>query len=845
VAQEYCFSPAIHAALKRCATTAACALLALSILGCKSPPGQPPAEPPPPGNSNANTITLNPAVTLQTMVGWEVPVISTVLDYAGIVPFMGPLMDQAANDLGINKIAIGMESGDENPSGACQVDYLNRAISEGTLVNTCLYNSVNDNNDPFVVNPNGFHFTLLDWQIDNLLLPLKQRVEARGEKLHIMIRYVDFRATPFEHFQNPEEYAELMQVVFDHINTKYGFVPDAIDVVNEPENSPGWSPNALGRVIASAGARLAARGWRPDFVGPSTVNKGNAAPYFDAMMATPGAAPFLKDLAWHCYSDSGSNSSAAIAARATQFGVRTSMTECWNTSNTYLTLHQELKASRNASWQLGTVAGINGYYDVSGSGQITLRPKARFIRQYFKHVRAGARRIDATSPSASFDPVAFINTDGRYVVVVKATGGGSFSVANLPAATYGIFYTTGPDGLNVTNFDVNLGDQTVAAGRTLTTSIPSTGVITIYAKTRSTAADTNGSAASLSSDPRSDSAERTTRSTLGAQWPADAEITTTDGVRLRLEKIPGRVLDPIDIAPAPDGRLFVAERGGLVLVVRDGQLLEEPALSLDEHGDAPEEFLALAVDPAFDRNHYVYAVSTTGPERGRPASIRLARFREAWNTLGDRIILLDGIGSAGSGAAASLRFGPDGKLFAAFDDGGVPSVAEDFASPNGKVLRLNPDGSTPDDQAFGNPLFSFPYHSPRGFDWYPPTHTLWVADRDSQGSTRISVVTTGQGRQKRGEVRGTLTLPSSSPASAVAFYRDGPNRALRDNLFVASNEGRHMLRLQLDPGEPLRVLSTERLLDNQIGGIRVVAVGSDGAIYVGTATLLARLVPHQ
>ncbi len=106
------------------------AIFGLSIVGCGGE-GSPEPLPPPEPNGSGNTITLNPSTTYQTITGWEVPVLNTVLDYAGIVPFMGPLMDQAANDLGINKIAIGMNSGDENPSDSCQFEYLNRIISEG------------------------------------------------------------------------------------------------------------------------------------------------------------------------------------------------------------------------------------------------------------------------------------------------------------------------------------------------------------------------------------------------------------------------------------------------------------------------------------------------------------------------------------------------------------------------------------------------------------------------------------------------------------------------------------------------------------------------------------------
>ncbi len=65
---------------------------------------------------------------------------------------------------------------------------------------------------------------------------------------------------------------------------------------------------------------------------------------------------------------------------------------------------------------------------------------------------------------------------------------------------------------------------------------------------------------------------------------------------------------------------------------------------------------------------------------------------------------------------------------------------------------------------------------------------------------------------------------------------------MRDNLLVASEEGRHLLRIRLDPKEPTRVVATERLLQDAIGGVRSVAVSPDGAIYLGTADAVGRLV---
>ena len=327
-------------------------------------------------------------------------------------------------------------------------------------------------------------------------------------------------------------------------------------------------------------------------------------------------------------------------------------------------------------------------------------------------------------------------------------------------------------------------------------------------------------------------------------WQTGTVFTTTDRVRLRVDLVADGLREPTDVAFAPDGRLFVAERAGHVRVIRDQRLLAEPALTLTDVAMAGEGgLLGLAFDPrppAEVAKQFVYALYTTpSPSGGRV--FRLARFREANDTLADRVILLDDIPASPVGAAGSLRFGPDGKLYIALDDGGDPRLAGDMAAFNGKILRMNADGSTPDDQAGATPVFSDPYRSPHGLDWDSRTGTLWIADGEETGSTRLSAVIKGEGPSRRGVVRATYVLQPTS-ASALAFYRGSLIAAFQGDLLVAADEGHHILRVRFDPREPGRIATTERLLDDSVGSIRVVAVAEDGTIYFCTGTALARLV---
>jgi glucose/arabinose dehydrogenase len=336
----------------------------------------------------------------------------------------------------------------------------------------------------------------------------------------------------------------------------------------------------------------------------------------------------------------------------------------------------------------------------------------------------------------------------------------------------------------------------------------------------------------------------TTAAAAAGIWQSEAIATTQDGVRLRVERVADGLENPTDLAFAPDGRIFVAERAGRVRIVRDGRLQAEPALTLDDVSTAGEGgLLGLALDPQFERTHFVYAVYTA-PSRSGDHVFVLARFREAGDTLADRAIFLDDIRASPSRAAAAVRFGGDGKLYVAFDDGGNARLAGDLASFNGKVLRMNPDGTTPADQAAATPVYSSEHRSPRGFDWHPVTGTLWIADGGLNESARLNAVVAEQGRRTRGVTQAPYELPAPAGASAVAFYRGRLVPALRDNLLIATDAGRHILRIRFDPQAPAKVVAMERLLTDRVGNVRVVAVGSDGAIYFCTPDALGRLAPE-
>jgi glucose/arabinose dehydrogenase len=324
--------------------------------------------------------------------------------------------------------------------------------------------------------------------------------------------------------------------------------------------------------------------------------------------------------------------------------------------------------------------------------------------------------------------------------------------------------------------------------------------------------------------------------------PATSDVfITRDGVRFRVETMLTGFEVPWSMAFAPDGRLFVTERPGRVRIVSLGNSTAELALTLDGvYAQGEAGLLGLALDPEFSQNHYVYLYYTATV----PGAVvnRIVRYREVGSRLAERIVLLDNIPATTIHDGGRLRFGPDGLLYATAGDASNQNIAQDLASLSGKILRLNRDGTTPRDNRFSSPVYSYGHRNPQGLDWHPVTGDLWAAEHGASGNDEVNAIQAGANFGWP-RIEGAATMPGmESPAtffnpaiapSGASFYRGQRFPQFANNLFVATLRGTHLLRLTVDT-PARRVTSQERLLDGTFGRIRDVIAGPDGYLYLCT-----------
>ena len=197
-----------------------------------------------------------------------------------------------------------------------------------------------------------------------------------------------------------------------------------------------------------------------------------------------------------------------------------------------------------------------------------------------------------------------------------------------------------------------------------------------------------------------------------------------------------------NLAPAPDGRLFVAEKdSGAVRIVRDGSVLPQPFATLPlGRTDGETGLLGLALHPDFPTEPWVY-VYFSG-DGGRNV---LARIRADGDVGSEPEVLLDALPTTdGYHNGGDLAFGLDGMLYVSTGEAHDPDRAQDPDDLAGKILRLAPDGSIPADNPIaGSAVFALGIRNSFGLCVDPVAGTLWETENGPDRDDEVNVIRAG------------------------------------------------------------------------------------------------------
>lgn len=351
--------------------------------------------------------------------------------------------------------------------------------------------------------------------------------------------------------------------------------------------------------------------------------------------------------------------------------------------------------------------------------------------------------------------------------------------------------------------------------------------------------------------------------TTNTETPSQAVASRLDGARFRVETVVGGLRVPWSIVFTPDGRMLFTERPGRVRVFEQGRLRAAPLAVISDVEAASESgLMGLTLHPQFASNRLLYLAYAYN-EAGGGTRVRVVRFRETGEALTERRVIIEGIPAARFHAGTRLRFGPDAKLYITTGDAAERELAQQLTSLAGKTLRLNDDGTIPPDNPFTGradarpEIWSYGHRNSQGLDWQPTTNLMFQTEHGPSGfdgaggGDEVNIVERGRNygwplihhRETREGLEAPLLeyTPAVAPASGM-FYRGSALSHLRGNFFFGGLRGQTLIRVVLDGR---RVVSQERLFENQYGRIREVAEGADGYIYFSTSNQDGRGSPAR
>lgn len=402
-----------------------------------------------------DSVVINSSKPLQTMTGWEATARLWELGKEGDrydpgwLRYRDAIISALVDDIGVNRIRIGLQSGFENPTDHWRA-FIAGEIGYEELKST-FYEKINDDGDPHTARAGRFQFSALDYYVENLVLPMKARLEARGERLVVNLCYGDFkwseRQGTLSHARKPEEFAEFVDAAFLHLQEKHGLVPDIFEIVLEPDNTLDWDGEAMAKGLVAVDQRLSARGMRPRYVAPSTAHAGRAARYFDDMARNDRALSRLSAIAYHRYDGKKANAALpGIVERAKRHGLSTEMLE--HVRGGVDELFADLTIGKVSAWQKygvadeagdgadGAAKAKPGYYLVKRGSRILPNGQSAALAQVFRNARLGAVRLEASSSRPEVAALAFRNPDGSHAVILKSTTGGRIVVSGAPRGAY-------------------------------------------------------------------------------------------------------------------------------------------------------------------------------------------------------------------------------------------------------------------------------------------------------------------------------------------------------------------------------------------------------------------------
>ena len=340
-----------------------------------------------------------------------------------------------------------------------------------------------------------------------------------------------------------------------------------------------------------------------------------------------------------------------------------------------------------------------------------------------------------------------------------------------------------------------------------------------------------------------------------------------------LETVITGIASPWGMIWLPDGTMLITNRSGDLRITENGSLRETPISGVPEvWARGQGGLLDIAIDPDYEQNGWIY-ITYSSPEGGNGANTALmrAQLNDDRTALVNKQVLYkaEPNTSRGQHFGSRIAFDDEGYLYFSVGDRGNRGVnPQDITRDGGKIYRINPDGSIPDDNPFvgkdgaKEAIYSYGHRNPQGMDKRPETGKIWIHEHGPRGGDEVNKIEKGAnygwpilsfGINYSGTEFAEDTAragmnqpewswdPSIAPAG-MAFVSSDQYPDWQGDLLVGSLKFNYVVRCEIEND----TITNQQILFEGIGRVRNIKQGPDGYMYVATeGDGIIRIVPKN